>query len=80
MQKQYAESKEYSEIGYYIASFYRTRSGNFNPMDVLTLQYKEDNIKAIETCDLCMEKFPGSYGANMCKSLKNEIMTKSLTS
>lgn len=79
MQKQYADSKEYAEIGYYIASFYRTRSANYNPKDELTILYKDDNVKAIEICDICMEKYPGSYGANMCKSLKNEILTKNLT-
>jgi hypothetical protein len=78
MQDKYRQSPEYAEIGYYIAHFYYTRSEKFNFNDELTFQYKGDKVKALEICDLCNEKFPGSYGAKLCLSLKNDIQSKSL--
>jgi uncharacterized protein YfaS (alpha-2-macroglobulin family) len=79
MQSKYAGSKEYSEIGYYIASYYYTRSNTYNSEDELSFQFKGDKVKAVEICDLCIEKYPDSYGAGMCKSLKNTILSKALS-
>lgn len=79
LQTEYGKTQEYSQIGYYIASFYYNRSNTYKSTDEQTFQFKQEKKTALEICDLCMEKYPDSYGAGMCKSLKNEILAKSMS-
>jgi hypothetical protein len=79
LQEKFSESNIYAQIAYYIASYYFLRSESYNPKDELTFYAKGDKETAMHYCKLAIEKFPASYGAGMCRSLKNKMEEKNLS-
>ncbi|MFN8255114.1 MAG: alpha-2-macroglobulin family protein [Bacteroidales bacterium] len=67
-----------AQVDYEMAIFYKYRSSNYNVFDEQSLKYKFDNKTALEICNAALEKYPESYGANLCKSIKAEILSTSL--
>ena len=78
LQKDNSDKEEYSEISYYIAQFYKNRATKYLPENEQTAEYKYDKRKALEICETSIEKFPNSFGAQMCKSLKAEILAAAM--
>ena len=78
LQQENINNEEYSEVSYYIAQYYNTRSAKYSAENKLTHQFKYDKKTALEICETAVEKFPKSYGAQMCKSLKTQILSASL--
>jgi 5-hydroxyisourate hydrolase-like protein (transthyretin family) len=78
LQQENLDKEEYAEISYYIAQYYNTRAAKYNFENELTYQFKYDKKKALEICENAIEKYPKSYGAQMCKSLKAKILSASL--
>ncbi len=79
LQVQYIDSDESAEISYYIANYYVNRSAKYNHEDQLSIVYQYDKKTAIEICETTIAKFPNSYGAGMCKSLKAGIWSGNLS-
>jgi uncharacterized protein YfaS (alpha-2-macroglobulin family) len=78
LQNENLENEEYAEITYYIAQYYNKRAAKYNFENELTHQFKYDKKKAIEICENAIEKYPKSFGAQMCNSLKASILNASL--
>ncbi|NJO90420.1 MAG: hypothetical protein HC831_16800, partial [Chloroflexia bacterium] len=78
LQQENLNKEEYSEISYYIAQYYNARAVKYNFENELTYQFKYDKKKALEICETAIEKYPKSFGAQMCNSLKASILSASL--
>jgi len=78
LQQENIDKEEYAEVSYYIAQYYNGRASKYNAENKLTHQFKYDKKTAIDICDKAVEKFPKSFGAQMCKSLKAKILAASL--
>jgi len=63
-------------IDFKIASIYKNKANQYNPNTATENQLK--NAKALEICNLAIEKFPESFGAKKCKNVKNSILQPTL--
>lgn len=72
----YKTHESWSEIQYYIADYVSQLAAKYNPRT--GNQHKNDYLKAIEICQVAIDKFPKSHGASMCKSKISSIKTKSI--
>ncbi len=76
LKNRYESNKVSAQIDYKIALIHTARAALYNP--VFSNDYQWENKIALQICDEAIKKFPGSFGANECLSLKNEILNKSL--
>jgi len=72
----YPEIETAGEIIYEIAKIYKDRGDayNFNEPD----KYKWDLKMVVTLCTNAMNKYPDTYGADMCRQLQHQIKYKSL--
>ncbi|MEL6558875.1 MAG: alpha-2-macroglobulin family protein [Bacteroidota bacterium] len=60
-----------------LAETYRESAALYKPLN--SDEHKWDLKKAVKLCDLAIERFPESDGANACYNLKQEINSKSIS-
>ena len=73
----YADLPAYAEISFQLASHYFNNSSDYKQGGDQT--FKWDWRKALEICDEVISRFPNSYGARFCVSLKKDIEAKSFS-
>lgn len=59
-----------------LASLYFQQGNNYSPSEKKSLKWKIRDAEII--CEEAMKNYPGTYGADRCKSLKAEITQKSI--
>ncbi|HHH50202.1 MAG TPA: hypothetical protein ENK52_04405, partial [Saprospiraceae bacterium] len=76
IQKQFASNEASAEITYALANYYVQKGHSYqaNPDDLGKWDFK----KAFDICETAIQKFPKSYGANLCKRLQANILDKQL--
>ena len=74
--KQNSRSSESTNISYALANFYKSKGDLYSPLK--SDEYKWMYAKSLDICDNTINKFPKSFGAQNCKSIKGAIMNKSL--
>lgn len=78
LHKKYTTLPAAAEIMYQMAYFHFIQGQNYAP-DPINEQYRLEKRKALEICDVCIEKYPDNYGTQQCQWLRSQILTKSLT-
>jgi len=63
-------------VDYEIASVYYNQANDYVPLTKTENQFKR--LKALEICEEAIAKFPASFGAQKCSSLKQQIFNLSL--
>ncbi len=63
---------------YQEAALRNALADEYTPQNPTTEKYKNERKKALELCELALEKFPDSYGARNCKALKADILRPAL--
>ncbi len=63
-------------IDFEIASVYNNQANDYVPISKIENQFKR--AKALEICEEAIAKFPKSFGAQKCNSLKQQILSLSL--
>ncbi len=76
IEQKYSEIPFSSLILYNKAEYYNGKGSQFDPETAA--QYKWDKKKAYNICDVAIKKYPGTTGAEACRSLKNQILQKNL--
>ncbi len=74
--KQHPKHSSAAEIVCEMAKIYQSRGNAYKFSD--PLKYKWDLKTAVTLCKNAINKYPGSYGADLCKQLKLNIETKAL--
>jgi len=76
LQEQFKIHEISTEIDFRIASLYNEQANSFNPLENKENQWKRK--EAFQICDAAIAMFPKSTGTEKCKSLKSQILSKSL--
>ncbi len=76
LKEQFASHEVSTEIDFRIASLYNQQANSFNPLENKENQFKRK--EAFQICEEAIVKFPNSIGAEKCKSLQSQILSKSL--
>ncbi len=76
MKKQCGNTPASAEISYEIAKLYKIKGDRYQPSPEEKNKY--DLKKAVEICDQTIAKYPKSIGAGKCKSLRFQILQKSV--
>lgn len=79
LRDEYHESPVVAQVIHAQAIFYNNQSSKYNYENELTHIFKDDKKKAIELCNEAIKKYPKSYGAEMCKTLIDQIKVKSVS-
>ncbi|HSP87309.1 MAG TPA: MG2 domain-containing protein, partial [Ignavibacteriaceae bacterium] len=77
MGKRFEDVPYSSLISYNKANYFFGEGKKYNPQ--VSDLHKWDLKTAMQICEEAIEKFPGSYGSECCKSLKTQILYKNLT-
>ncbi len=72
----YPSHSNTSEVFYKMAMFLNQRGDQSSKEDET---YRFEKKRAFELCKQTIERFPESIGANLCKSLQNEILRKAVS-
>ena len=72
----YPENPYTGEVIYHIADFHNKLGNSYAAGK--DERNRLEKKRAVELCDKAITKFPGTLGANMCTSLKNSILSKSM--
>lgn len=73
----YPENPYTGEVLYYLANYHNELGNKYTPGK--DERYGLNKKYAVELCDKAISKFPGTQGANMCASLRNNIIAKSIS-
>ncbi|MEO5644980.1 MAG: alpha-2-macroglobulin family protein [Bacteroidia bacterium] len=73
----YPENPYTGEVLYYIADYHNNLGNKYTPGK--DERYRLEKKYAVELCEKIITKFSGTQGAAMCSTLKNSIVTKSLS-
>src|SRR4051812_4965098 len=76
LEKQFATDPASAEINYEIANLYVEKGDLYKPLEVEENKWMKK--QAIELCEQVIKKFPQSYGAKNCESLKEQIKEHNL--
>lgn len=74
LEKQYLSDTSSANVSYRIAQHYNQMADKYQPK--VNEINKFDRKKAIEICDATIERHPKSMGANNCRALKEQILSK----
>ncbi|CAG0986012.1 hypothetical protein FLAV_02039 [Flavobacteriales bacterium] len=77
LEKQFVNHEASAEVAYRIAQYYYQLGSQYKPFEADT--FKWYTKKALEICNQTSQKFPKSFGAKQCSSLKETIFQKSLS-
>lgn len=73
LSKKYAKNPVQAEIDYHIAEIHHNKSSQYTPENP---DLKWERKKAFDICEKAIKKYPKSYGAQLCRSLKATILHK----
>lgn len=81
--EKHRSSEGFSEINYYRAQYHQNRASKYNfhleEKDSKNEMYKQDKKMALKLCLEAINKYPKSYGASLCETLRNSILNKSMS-
>lgn len=77
LKKRYSNHPSVSEVYYEIAKVHSQIGNLYSPL--ISNDYKNEKNVAISICDEAVKLFPNAYGTSLCKSLRSEILQKSLS-
>lgn len=72
----FPEDSSTAEVVYEMAKVYQARGNSYSINE--PEKYKWDLKTALNMCNNAIKKYPDTYGADLCKQLKNELERKSL--
>ncbi len=73
--EKHANHSSSTKINYKRGLYYQERGNTYSTSNA---EVRWELKKAIELCDESMKKYPESFGAQQCKSLKHNILSKSI--
>ena len=73
--EKHASDLSSSKINYKRGLYYQERGNSYSATNT---EVRWELKKAVELCDESIKKFPESFGAQQCKSLKQNILSKSI--
>ena len=76
LKNEFKSSESSTLINFEIAAVYNNRANDYVPLMKTENQFKR--LKALEICEEAIAKFPNSFGAQKCNSLKQQILNLSL--
>jgi len=76
LKNEFKTSESSTLINFEIASVYNNQANDYVPLIKTENQFKR--VKAIEICEEAIAKFPNSFGAQKCNSLKQQILNLSI--
>ena len=76
MERSYSQKKLVTEIQFALAQLWFQKGQKYqpNPEEIGKYDWK----KALEICDNAIEKYPNSFGARQCQSIRSQILGKHL--
>ncbi|MEO1437063.1 MAG: MG2 domain-containing protein, partial [Bacteroidota bacterium] len=74
---EFKSNPQVAEVIYLIADYWRNQGNKYQPGP--SDAYRYDLKKAYDLCGEAIEKFPDSYGAKQCESLRADILQKKLS-
>jgi uncharacterized protein YfaS (alpha-2-macroglobulin family) len=75
LEKQYEDAPEVAEVWYYIAEEYYSLGRSYTP-EKETHKWKLK--EALELCNKALDKYPDSYGSQLCNRLKSRLLSQKL--
>ncbi|MDQ3111322.1 MAG: MG2 domain-containing protein [Bacteroidota bacterium] len=73
----YPENPYTGEVLYYIAQYHNDLGNKY--VAGKDEKYRLEKKRAVEMCERAIAKFPSTEGANMCTTLRNQILAKTLS-